>query len=96
LGWRKIGVRERYLTNFGGLMFKKYFVMAFLFITFSIFCFGDDDIFYYDWKTEGTFTVNSFSISNLLKANNRRNDKQIENDITYGESFLFSSKTYSI
>jgi hypothetical protein len=102
---RKIGVKERYLTNFGGLMIKKYFVMAFLFITFSIFCFGDDDVItdlfkreiygWNGWRTEGAFTVESFSISNLIKANNRRNEKQIKNDIIYGESFIFSSKTYS-
>jgi hypothetical protein len=76
-------------------MLKKSFLITWLLISFSIFCFGDDEGSIYGWRTEGTFTINSFTIINLTKANNNQNNKQIENDIAYGETFLFSTRTYS-
>jgi hypothetical protein len=64
-----------------------------------VFCLNNslfaDEGLIYGWKTEGTFIVNEFSISNLQKNNNRVNNEQLENIITYGEAFILSSETFS-
>jgi len=82
-------------------MFKKCILILALVFSFSSFCFGDEverivsNGTIYGFRTEGTFTVNIFSILNLSKNTNRKSDKQIENTITYGEAFLFSTENGS-
>jgi hypothetical protein len=58
-------------------------------LSFSVLCFSIEDGSIYGWRTEGTFTVQIFKITNS------RTNERIENIITYGEGFLFSSSSYS-
>jgi hypothetical protein len=74
-------------------MFKKNFMVLILVFLFTAFCFADENetVFntIYGWRAEGTFSVNIFKIIS------RVNSSQIENNINYGEAFLYSSENYS-